>query len=147
MLKKFSTGIEWFDRLNLIHLGIKSVSIYILTDREMFYEGSSNMNASGFITFFPYMLRQNVTPSWKELFVALKMTPNIKNHSLYSSSYSCLYKGHSCILKFFWSKLHASLGICAVIVSYLCKFGTNWHQIFDASLRYIDKVACRKKNI
>ena len=30
-------------------------------------------------------------------------------------------------------------------MSYLCKFVTKWHQILDASLRYIDKVACRKK--
>ena len=43
------------------------------------YEGSSNMNASSSITFFTYMLRQNVIPFWKELFVAFKKTPNIKN--------------------------------------------------------------------
>ena len=30
-------------------------------------------------------------------------------------------------------------------MSYLCKFETKWHQILDASLRYIDKVVCRKK--
>ena len=45
----------------------------------MNYEGCSNMNASSFITFFTYMLRQNTIPFWKELFVALKMVPNIKN--------------------------------------------------------------------
>ena len=44
------------------------------------YEGCSNMNASGFITYFTYMLRQNVIPFWKELFVAFKMAPNIKKH-------------------------------------------------------------------
>ena len=65
------------------------------------YEGCSNMNASSFITFFTYMLRQNVLPFWKELFVAFRMAPNIKQHSLYSSSYRPLYKGHSSILKFF----------------------------------------------
>ena len=69
------------------------------------YEGCSNMNASSFITFFTYMLWQNVILFWKELYVAFKMTPNIKKHSLYVSSYIPLYKGHSCILKFFWSKL------------------------------------------
>ena len=36
------------------------------------------MNASSFITFLTYMLRQNVIPFWKELFRAFKMTPNIK---------------------------------------------------------------------
>ena len=65
------------------------------------YEGCSNMNASSFITFFTYMLRQNVIPFVKELFVAFKMAPKIKKHSLYFSSYRRLYKGHSCILKFF----------------------------------------------
>ena len=30
-------------------------------------------------------------------------------------------------------------------MSYLCKLETKWHQILDASLRYIDNVACRKK--
>ena len=58
------------------------------------------MNASSFITFFTYMLRQNVVPFWKELFVAFEMAPNIKKHALYFSSYRCLYKGHSCIFTF-----------------------------------------------
>ena len=65
------------------------------------YEGCSNMNASSFITFFTFMLRQNVIHFWKELFVAFKMAPNIKKHPLYFSSYRPLYTGHSCILKFF----------------------------------------------
>ena len=37
------------------------------------------MNASSFITFFTYMLRQNIIPFWKELFVAFKLAPTIKN--------------------------------------------------------------------
>ena len=41
----------------------------------LLYEGCSNMNASSFITFFTYMLRQNVIPFWKELFVAFQMAP------------------------------------------------------------------------
>ena len=65
------------------------------------YEGCSNMNASSFITFLTYMLHQNVIPFWIEIFVAFKMAPNIKKHSLYFSSYRRLYKGRSCILKFF----------------------------------------------
>ena len=51
------------------------------------------MNASSFITFFTYMLRQNVIPFWKELFVVFKMTPNIKKRSLYFLSYRRLYEG------------------------------------------------------
>ena len=43
-----------------------------------FYEGCSNMNASSFITFITDMLRPKIMPFWKELFVALKMAPNIK---------------------------------------------------------------------
>ena len=42
---------------------------------------------------------------------------------------------------------HARFGTYADIVSYLCKLETKWHQILDASLRYIEKVACRKKFI
>ena len=42
------------------------------------YEGCSNKNASSFITFFTFMLRQNVIPFQKELFVAFKMARNIK---------------------------------------------------------------------
>ena len=101
------------------------------------YEGCSNMNASSFITSFTYILRQNVISFWKELFVAFKMAPNIKKHSLYVSNYSCISEANC----------HTRFGTCADIVSYLCKFETNWHQILDASLRYIDKVACGKKLI
>ena len=65
------------------------------------YEGCSNMNASSFIIFFTYMLRQNVLPFLKELYVAFRMAPNIKKHLLYFSSYRPLYKSRSSILKFF----------------------------------------------
>ena len=95
---------------------------YIKPVSHKVYKGCSNMNASSFITFFTYMLRQNVIPFWKELFVALKMTPNIKTHSLYFSSYRPLYKGHSCILKFFEAKYNARFGTRADIVSHLCQF-------------------------
>ena len=72
------------------------------------YEGCSNMNTSSFIAFFIYVLQQNVMLFWKELFVAVKMASNIKKHSLYFSSYRPLYKGHSCILNFFWRKLQCT---------------------------------------
>ena len=111
------------------------------------YEDCSNMNASSFITLFIYMLRQNVIPFWKELFVVFKMAPNIKKHSLYFSSYRRLYKSHICILSFSEANCHTRFGTCADIVSYLCKSETKWYQLLDASLRYIYKVSCRKKFI
>ena len=98
----FSCGFRYFiSRINKN----ASLSDFDLWRRFYLYEGCSNMNASSFITFFTYMLRQNVIPIWKELFVTVKMAPNIKKHSLYFSSYRPLYKRHSCILKFFWNKL------------------------------------------
>ena len=69
--------------LVLCLMGIFTNHLKIIT-----YEDCSNMNTSSFITFFTYMLRQNVIPFWKELFVVFKMAPNIKKHSLYFSSYS-----------------------------------------------------------
>ena len=106
------------------------------------------MNASIFILFFTYMLRQNAIPFWKELFVAFKMAPHIKKHSLYFFSYRPLYKGHSYILKFFSeANCYARFGTCADIVSYICKFLTKWHQNLDASLSYNPEVACRKELI
>ena len=81
------------------------------------YEGCSNMNASSFITFFTYMLRQNVIPFWKELFLAFQMAPNIKKHTLFFSRYRPLYKGRSSILKFFWIKLqHTFCYLCGYSV-------------------------------
>ena len=49
--------------------------------------------------------------------------------------------------RFSEANYHARFGTYADIVSYLRKFETKWHQILDAILRYIDKVACRKKFI
>ena len=140
------TTLCFYQKLILTFLQTLATTSYA---SRVYYEGCSNMNASSFLTFFTYMLRQNVIPFWKELFVAFKMTPNIKKktHSLYFSSYGHLYKGHSCILAFSEANCHARFGTCADIVSYLYKFETKWHQILDASLRYIDKVACRKKFI
>ena len=83
------------------------------------------------------MLRQNVIPFWKELFVTFKMTPNMKKLSLYFSSHRPLYKGHSCILD---ANCNARFGTCAD----LCMFLTKWHRILDASLRNNTEVACRK---
>ena len=56
------------------------------------------MNASGFITFFTYMLRQNGKRFYKGLYVAFKVAPDLKKNTVYLSSYSPLNKGHVCIL-------------------------------------------------
>ena len=50
------------------------------------------MVASRFITFFTYMLRQNVIPFRKEQFVTFKMAPNIKKLTLYISELKTLIK-------------------------------------------------------
>ena len=62
------------------------------------YEGCSNMNASGFITFFAYMLRQNGKRFYKGLYVTFKVAPDQKKNTVYLSSYSPLNEGHVCIL-------------------------------------------------
>ena len=63
-----------------------------------YYEGCSNMNASGFITFFTYMLRQNGKRFYKGLYVTFKVAPDQKKNTVYLSSYSPLNEGHVCIL-------------------------------------------------
>ena len=62
------------------------------------YEGCSNMNASGFITFFTYMLRQNGIRFYKGLYVTFKLAPNLKKNTVYLSSYGPLNEGHVSIL-------------------------------------------------
>ena len=62
------------------------------------YEGCSNMNASSFITFVTYMLRQNVIRFYKGLYVTFKLAPDLKKNPVDLSSYRPLNKGHFCIL-------------------------------------------------
>ena len=62
------------------------------------YEGCSNMNASGFITFFTYMLRQNDIRFYKGLYVTFKLAPDLKKNTVYLSSYGPLNEGHVSIL-------------------------------------------------
>ena len=45
---------------------------------KLYYEGCSNMNASSFITFFTYMLRQNGKRFYKGLYVTFKLAPDLK---------------------------------------------------------------------
>ena len=62
------------------------------------YEGCSNMSATGFITFFTYMLRHNGKRFYKEIYVAFKLAPDLKINTVYLSSYSPLNEGHVSIL-------------------------------------------------
>ena len=64
----------------------------------MSYEGYSNMNASSFITFVTYMLRQNGKRFYKGLYVTFKLAPDLKKNTVYLSSYSPLNEGHFSIL-------------------------------------------------
>ena len=64
----------------------------------MYYEGCSNMNASSFITFFTFMLRQNGIRFYKGLYVTFKLAPDLKKNTVYLSSYSPLNEGHVSIL-------------------------------------------------
>ena len=51
------------------------------------------MNASGFITFFTYTLRQNGKRFYKGLYVTFKVAPDLKKNTVYLSSYIPLNKG------------------------------------------------------
>ena len=67
----------------------------------MQYEGCSNMNASSFITFFTYVLRQNGNRFYKELYVTFKLVQNLKNsivNTVCLTSYSPSNEGHVSIL-------------------------------------------------
>ena len=56
------------------------------------------MNESSFITFITYMLRKNGKRFYKGLYVAFKLTPDLKKNTVYLSSYSPLNEGHFSIL-------------------------------------------------
>ena len=62
------------------------------------YEGCSNMNASSFITFVSYMLRQNDIRFFKGLDVTFKLAPDLKTNTVYLMSYSPLSVGRFSIL-------------------------------------------------
>ena len=56
------------------------------------------MNASGVVTFFIYMLRQNGKRFYKGLYVTFKVAPDQKKNTRYLSSNSPLNEGNVCIL-------------------------------------------------
>ena len=56
------------------------------------------MNASSFITFFTYTLRQNGKRFYKRLYVIFKRVPELKKNTVYLLSHNPLNKGHVSIL-------------------------------------------------
>ena len=60
----------------------------------LWYEDCSNMNASSFITFVTYMLRQNGIRFYKGLYVIFKLAPDLKKNTVYLSIYSALNEGY-----------------------------------------------------
>ena len=68
------------------------------------------------------MLRQNVIPFWKELFVAFKMAQTQGNTHYISRVTNPYIKTIPVYLSFSEGHCNAPFGICADILSYLCKF-------------------------
>ena len=56
------------------------------------------MNASSFITFVTYMLRQNRICFYKGLYVTYKLAPDLKKNTVDLSSYIPFNEGHLSIL-------------------------------------------------
>ena len=56
------------------------------------------MNASSFITFVTYMLRQNGIRFYKGLYVSFKLAPDFKKNTVHLSRYSPLNEGYFGIL-------------------------------------------------
>ena len=57
------------------------------------------MNASGFVTFATYMLRQNGIRFYKGLYVTFTLAPDLKKKTVYLSSYSPLNEGQFILRK------------------------------------------------
>ena len=56
------------------------------------------MNASSFITFSTYMLRQNCIRFYKVQHITFELAQDLKKNKVYLSSYSPLNKSHPSIL-------------------------------------------------
>ena len=56
------------------------------------------MNASSFITFFTYMLRQNGKCFYKGLYITFKLASDLKKNTVYLLSYNTSNEGHVSIL-------------------------------------------------
>ena len=66
------------------------------------------MNASSFITFFTYMLRQNGKNFYKGLYVTFKLAPDLKKNAVYLLSYSPLNEGTVSTLTFSMLRTYTS---------------------------------------
>ena len=82
----------------LLHLNVVFKKCLFRPSFFSIYEGCSNTNASSFIAFFTYMLRQNDKRFYKGLFVTFKLVPNIMKNTVYLSSYCPSNEGHVNIL-------------------------------------------------
>ena len=91
LLEDFGAIARKFDKSRKAH-GFVTKSGYQM------YEDCSNMNASSFITFFTYMLRQNGKRFYKGLYVTFKLAPDLKKNIVNLSSYSPLNEGQVSIL-------------------------------------------------
>ena len=56
------------------------------------------MNASSFITFGTYILRQTGLRFYKGLYIIFKLAPDLKKNTIYLSKYSPLNEGYPNIL-------------------------------------------------
>ena len=56
------------------------------------------MNASSFITFVTYMLRQYGINFYKGLYATFKLAPDLKKNTVYLSSYNPMNEGYFSIL-------------------------------------------------
>ena len=97
--KKMLVSLKSDNRLNTVNKLIKQANLHAFLPRPAsVYEGCSNMNASGFVTFFTYMLQQNGKRFFKVLYVTFKLVPDIKKNAVYLSRYSPLNEVHVSIL-------------------------------------------------
>ena len=118
-LKETAPGSSFYDRLSL-NAGQNFVRIVVIMlhskldvvrhiqyasylslhvySRVCKYKGCSNMNASSFITFVTYVLQPNGIRFHKGLYVTFQLAPDLKQNTVYLSSYRPLNEGHVSIL-------------------------------------------------
>ena len=78
------------------------------------------------MTFYTYMLRENVIRFQRELLADFKLAPGIKKHTIYFSSYSHKYEGHSYIPRFYEANCNTRFVACADIFASLRQIGIKF---------------------
>ena len=101
----------------------------------LYYKGCSNMNASIFITFVTYMLRQNGIRFYKGLYVTFKLAPDLKKNTVYLSSYSPLNEGLFIILTY--SMLRTTKQLCQCTLNLHLNFGAILSQTYRDMTLYL----------